>query len=611
MSNSGRKVILKPGFARQQFAAAALMTALLGLAAQARGADFSLPVTGDILGRVVDASGIPQLGATVNLYNRYDRLIRKTMTGIDGRFAFPSLPADIYSVRVSLASFLPASRSKIAIRPGMESLLEVHLATLFSNVRVKYSAPTASMTEEWKWVLRSSPATRLITRYAPDDQETELHPRVFSGTHAVVSVAGSDSGLIDSDSLQGDMGTGFILSTNILGKNQVQVAGTYGPAANLGPASMGLCAIYSRGDEGGLAAPPEIALTISQFGLFAGPSQPGPNAQPAMVRIMSLSTYQVADAGGVVHVEYGATGESVDFGSQHRSRVSPYARATVSAGEFGQVSAAFSDGGRPAELLSHQQQPLAPESGSDELAAVANGLASMPEVSSANGNLELQRTRSYEIGFNKVSGSRTYAVSGFREEVWNGWINMGGNLNAIPAGDLLSDGISQTSVYDIGRYARNGYLASVNQKAGEYFDLAMAFGRMDGFTRDADSLGAALNGNSSVLSERQDNLAVANVKATAPKSGTQIWASYGWFANGMMVPEHSFVTQTAYVEPGLNIFIRQPLPSLFGIPGRIELTADLQNLLAQGYVPLGSVNGRTILVVQAPRAVRGGVNFVF
>src|SRR5690348_12648125 len=160
------------------------MTAVLTLGHQSRAGDLSLPVTGDLLGTVVNGSGIPQMGATVHLFNRYEDLIAKTMTGRSGRFAFTGLPEGRYSVRVSLASFLPAGRNNIAVHAGIDSMLEIHLATLFSDVEVHYRIPTAAMTEDWKWVLRASPATRLVTRYLPGDlanaDRAELHPRVFS-----------------------------------------------------------------------------------------------------------------------------------------------------------------------------------------------------------------------------------------------------------------------------------------------------------------------------------------------------------------------------------------------------------------------------------------------
>jgi hypothetical protein len=612
---------LNSGFASKRFVGAALLTALLALSSPCRAGDLTLPVTGDVLGTVVDDAGVPQMGATVQLFNRYKRVIAKTMTGVDGRFAFLSLPVDLYSIRVSLASFLPATRDQIAVRAGMESMLEIHLATLFSNVRVHYTTPTAAMMEDWKWVLRSSPATRLITRYLPPDSPdnsvaTELHSSVFSDTHAMISVSGGNEGWIDTNSMQSDMGTGFILSTNILGKNQVQVGGTYGQNSNLGPPAMGLCAIYSRGGENGFGEPPEIALTVSQFALLNGTPQPGPNAGPAAaVRVMSLSTYQVFDPAAGIHIEYGATGESIDFASQHTSRVSPYGRVTVDLGLAGQFAVAYSDGDRPQQLLVHQAEastgPDMRDQEGDNLAEVAEALAQLPKLSNRNGNLELERTQNYELGYSKTLGSRTYAVSAFRENVANGWVNMAGNLTGIQPNDLLSDGISQTSAYNIGKYARDGYLASLNQKISDTLDVVVAYGRMGGFMPDSGSLLASLNGETGILDERDQNLLVINAKGKLARTGTQIWTSYGWSDQNAIVPQHFFMTQTAYAAPGLDVFVRQPLPALFGMPGRVELTADLRNLLAQGYLPLGSSNGRGIFVMQSPRVLRGGLNFVF
>jgi hypothetical protein len=43
----------------------------------------------------------------------------------------------------------------------------------------------------------------------------------------------------------------------------------------------------------------------------------------------------------------------------------------------------------------------------------------------------------------------------------------------------------------------------------------------------------------------------------------------------------------------------------------MEATADLRNLLAQGYLPLSLADGRSIVLVQNPRSFRGGLSFIF
>jgi hypothetical protein len=74
---------------------------------------------------------------------------------------------------------------------------------------------------------------------------------------------------------------------------------------------------------------------------------------------------------------------------------------------------------------------------------------------------------------------------------------------------------------------------------------------------------------------------------------------------------HVFTTQANAVSPGLNFGLQQPLPSLFGLPGHLTITADLRNLLAQGYIPLGGGGAGQLLAVQSPRAIRGGLNLTF
>jgi hypothetical protein len=62
--------------------------------------------------------------------------------------------------------------------------------------------------------------------------------------------------------------------------------------------------------------------------------------------------------------------------------------------------------------------------------------------------------------------------------------------------------------------------------------------------------------------------------------------------------------------PGLNVYLRQPIPFTL-LPWRLEATADLRNLLAQGYLPIGVAGGQQVMLVQTPRSFRGGLSFIF
>jgi hypothetical protein len=97
-----------------------------------------------------------------------------------------------------------------------------------------------------------------------------------------------------------------------------------------------------------------------------------------------------------------------------------------------------------------------------------------------------------------------------------------------------------------------------------------------------------------------------------PVSGTHFSSGYQWTDYSVISPVHLSLTQRGTIDPGLNVYLRQPIP---GVPsvfaGRLEATADLRNLLAQGYVPIFSPDGRQILLIQSPRSLRGGLSFIF
>ena len=123
-------------------------------------------LSGALAGSVTNTTGIPQMGATVLLFNRQERLCERALTDAEGKFTFASLIPDVYSIRVSLPAFVTAFKDNILVQPGVRSLLNVSLANLFSSIQLVPPAPgdRAVMTEDWKWVLRTASSTRPVLR---------------------------------------------------------------------------------------------------------------------------------------------------------------------------------------------------------------------------------------------------------------------------------------------------------------------------------------------------------------------------------------------------------------------------------------------------------------
>src|SRR4051812_2718496 len=129
-----------------------------------------IQLSGAITGVVIDNLGIPQMGATVLLFNRQDRALQKLQTDEHGQFKFAGLFPEVYALRVTLATYLPAWKKDIVVQPGMRNVLKVNLSALFSTVQIAYPAAIENgsiMSDDWKWVLRTATATRPVLRFTP------------------------------------------------------------------------------------------------------------------------------------------------------------------------------------------------------------------------------------------------------------------------------------------------------------------------------------------------------------------------------------------------------------------------------------------------------------
>src|SRR5580698_8638892 len=128
-----------------------------------------LRFSGALGGLVTDPAGKPQADAVVLLFNRQNRLLQKSVTDALGAFTFADLLPDLYSVQVSVATFVPAMRENIAIKPGMRSLLTVSLSKVFSSIQLVSTTalPGGLMTDSWKWALSSDDALRPVLHLLP------------------------------------------------------------------------------------------------------------------------------------------------------------------------------------------------------------------------------------------------------------------------------------------------------------------------------------------------------------------------------------------------------------------------------------------------------------
>jgi hypothetical protein len=590
-------------FGKSGIAVSALM-ALLATSAQVQGATPN-PLSGAIAGYVKDGAGVPQMGATVLLFNRYDRLIQKAFTNAKGDFGFDALLPDVYSIRITLASFVPALKKNIAIQPGMKSVLSINLASVLSSIELVSTVPNsrALMSDDWIWVLRSTMSTRPVLRILPGisaSNESDSHHSIFSETSGLLKVSSGDSNPYAAINNEPDLGTAFALATSLFGGTKLQLSGNFGYAlASAAPVAGFRTTISPNVVDG-----PELKLTVQQISLPARGLMIGTQENSPALRTMTLTVmdrFQITDG---LDLQYGSSLESVTF-LDRLNYVSPFARLNYHLGDKGTLSASYSSGAPPLDLLNSGR-----EGGS--LEEDISALSMFPRVSLRDGTARVQRTQSIEMGYRVVRGSRTYSIGAFHEAVANAALTMMASSGLYEDGDLLPELSSRSSVFNVGSFSRTGYTASVTQALGDDYGLTVAYGkggvlRTDGrtlATGDPDELRGLIH-------PAQQSWVSGKLAGVLPGSGTKFVTSYEWTDYRSLTPGHVYLTQQMYSEPGLNIRVRQPIPNFAGLPGRLEASAELRNLLAQGYLGINGSDGRHLILTNAPRAVRGGVSFIF
>ena len=588
--------------------------AVLALSAPAAVAAPATKLSGSIAGYVRSVSGVPQMGATVLLFDRSERLIHQALTNERGIFGFDALRPDTYSIRVSLASFMPAAKHSILVQPGMQSLLYVDLASVLSSIELVYATPGqgALMSDDWKWTLKGAAATRSVLRALPDTSTSDSPQSasaMFSDTRGLFNVSAGDPGSLGSTSADADLGTAFAVATSFLGRNQLQVSGNVGYNQGQTVSSAGFRTSYSRDGLG-----PEIAMTVQQVYL---PTRPGlnpyggqPEGMPA-IRSMSLTMHDSIALTDRLRLDYGGSLDSLSFlGDLGYSN--KFGRLNYSLGNNTWLRVAFSSGAPPEELMTpgHGNQ----SDGVSDDAALAHDVAALsllPRISLLNGRAALQRSQNIEIGLEKRLSSTIFNASVYREDVTNAAMTIVAPDGAFAAADLLPDISSRSSIVDAGSYQRTGFAGSVAQALGGNVIVGASFGRGGALAMD-DRSSAVSSGEQlrSGLQETQRFWASARASARIPGAKTLVNASYEWMNYDAIMPDHYYLTQNNFPETGLNIQVRQPLPALPGMPGRLEATAELRNGLAQGYLP-ASQGGQQVLLIQTPRSLRGGLSFIF
>ena len=549
-------------------------------------------VPGKLAGVVRDAAGTPQMGASVELVPESSALqaSRSFLTNTQGIFRGDKLLPGLYSVRVTLAGFLPTLQKHVRISPNLTTVVRVELESMYASLDQLRHTPSraAADPDDWKWVLRSAAAARPVLEWVESDPSTLSKVSAENMVPPVPRVrmefTNGDRRPVSASNIAPTPATAVAYDQKLSGAGSILFAGqmSYNDDAPGG----GIATIWLP--TGTLGAGPHTALVMREAKI--GPD--GPNFHG--VRL---------DQGGALAfsnrmtLRYGGEFVLVGLGAS-ASSLRPRTELTYQVSDDWSVAATFvslPSGPGPLEGQYAEQE--------GRLASALNELDAFPALLWRAGRPVLQNGWHEELAAQRKVGARGKVhVAAFHDDNRN--VAVYGRGGTLPAADYFQDYFSHGFVYDGGASSSWGARAAITEKLAGDTDFTAVY-----------SFGGVLTSTNGIDDSLRDMLRSvprhslgAGISTKLPRSGTRLQVAYKWL-NGAAVSRLDAYGESMFqMDPYLHLMIRQPLPRW--ALGKWEAIADCDNLLAQGYVPATSRDGHVVLV-PAFRTFRGGLSVQF
>lgn len=544
------------------------------------------PNSGKISGVVLDPTGTPQMGATVSISaeNLLSFSPTELLTNDRGRFSTATLATGMYSIKVTLAGFLPAIQQHIQVNDQQTTLLEIVLGSVLSSFEKLQRHPAEQVaSDEWIWVLRSSSATRSILRWqdgtiiveSVPNQSEVVQKQSFHGRLDVTS--GSDHpGSVSN--LAASPGTAFAYDVEMGEHGRLYMAGQFSYEG--GAPAGGMVAEWVP--SGTLGDGPVTSVVVRE-------SELGPNGP--IFRGLRMSHENQMALTDRVSLRYGSDLIAAGLGA-----------STVALRPRGEIAIQLSPTWQLSGLvaMSPWQDSQGTESG---LQSAMNTLDAFPTLLMRDGRPVFEDNLHAEIDVqHALSNTASLSAAVFHDNSSHTAVFGRGPVSGA---DYLQDYFSDVFAYDGGRMASMGARVAYRQKIFDNLDATIVYAYAGALAPGDESLEGSLRDQ---LETQYRHSLAGRVSTTLPRFGTKVSVGYKWIGGQAVTHVDAYGESLFHLDPYLNMEIRQQLPSFF--PGHMEALADFGNLLAQGYVPVSTGDGRVVLV-PSYRYFRGGLSVQF
>ena len=546
---------------------------------------------GKISGVVLDPAGTPQLGASVWLIPEAldGHAATQLLSNQEGVFTGLRVRPGFYSVRATLAGFLPTIQEHIRISANLTTLVRIELGSLFASLDQLRRPPVQpSEKEDWKWALRTSAASRPVLQLrdgtimiADDASQNGDSPRHDRRARLQLTNGSSYPG--SPSAVPGALTTAASYDQSLGAAGRLLIAGemSYDRSINYDQASAGL--VGSLG--GGLAT---IWLPSGEFG--RGPETTMVMRQASVplgdrtIRMMRVEHSEQLAFSDRVQLDYG--GEYLGAGiGRMTSSIRPRARLAM------QVTPEWS----AALILETDPASYSFRSHAVPLESAIDALGTLPVLLWRDGHAVLSGGWHEEASVKRSVG----AHGSVEAATFYDFSRNQGVFGFTDAGPIARDAGPGGSL---------GTRAVYREKLSSNLQVAAVYTWAGALAPGADNVDIDSNLQDAFRMRYRHSVA-GHIAGRLPRSGTEFTASYKWLSGPIVSRQDLFGEAALGIDPYLSVPIRQPLPA-FRSFGHWEVLIDARNLLSQGSFPVdGAQSG--IVLVPVERSFRGGVSFQF
>ena len=446
--------------------------------------------------------------------------------------------------------------------------------------------------DDWKWALRSS-ANRPILRLVEDGElvmvsssATESSKPSLRGKVVMTSEGGFGGGgvhnVITIDRVLDD-GAGVVLRADTgAGRTQFGV----GPSTEF---SAG----YER--KTGFATSARMVASAQSHPEMISAGNVGG------LQTMEMATAQQMKLGDMVDLEVGSAVYTVHT-AEYAMMAQPFLRVMV------EPATGWKVGYRMATSRDIQ--------GFSGLNAVQ---PEIPVAAMSRGKLRTEKGRHQEVSLGRKVGRGQVQVAVYRDSLQRIAVAGGGSLSALDMSGATADSVSRSngiiadSATDSFRLLATGYTAQgvnlmATQPLGHNMWAAVEYSTGSGLANGVAGT-ATLPSVVGGLHQCAAQSAAVALKGTLDRSGTKIRAVYRWQPRELVTPVDAYreFSDQAF----LSFRVWQPIRWEGVLPPGLAASVDVTNLLAQGYQPFISSDGRTLFLAQSPRTLQAGLSITF